>query len=195
MKIRPVVCRWQSVEVVDGSTGAIEKVLAMVPAVRYRKVAGEQYAQGEEYPLIVLEPRDRKSHNHFFAAVSDAFDNLPEGIAARFPTADHLRRWVLVETNWFDEKEFDCPDEKFAKRLALFVRTEDEYARVIVHRPDPENPRDKWKVIVRRAMSQDFASMGKEAFQKSKWDVLHYLEEIIGLAKGSLMKNAAGKRV
>lgn len=106
-----------------------------------------------------------------------------------------MRKWTLIETGWFEEKEFDCPDEKFAKRLALFIRTEDEFARITVHRPNPDNPADKWKVIVRRAMSQEHASMGKEAFQKSKWDVLNYLEEIIGLAKGALMKNAAGKRV
>lgn len=193
MKIRPVVCRWQSVDVADEKTGAVETMLAMVPALRYRRVAAGQYAQGEEYPLIVLEPRDRKSHNHYFAALDNAFDNLPESIAARWPTSEHMRKWVLIETGWYEEKEFECPDEKFAKRLALFIRTEDEYARISVHRPT--DTRDHWKVIVRRAMSQEHAAMGREAFQKSKWDVLNYLEEIIGLARGALMKNAAGKRV
>lgn len=133
MKIVPVVYRWQQVEVTNPDDGTLSRAHAHVPVARYRKMAANQFADGEEYPLIKLQPRDMRSHNHYFAAVGDAFDNLPEAIAARFPTAEHLRKWALIETNWFDEKEWTFEGrgaKEQARKLGTFIRAEDEYARI-----------------------------------------------------------------
>ncbi len=167
MRMLPVVFRWQ-----DGH---------MVPEARYEKVARRQFAADEDYPMVVLEARSRASHNHFFASVDDAWHNLPEDIAIRWPTAEHLRKWVLVETGWFDEKDFNCESPARAKELAAFIRKVAEYARIIVHGK---------QVIVREAKSQSEAAMGKEMFQKSKRDVLDLLAAMIGTTRGTLSKEA-----
>ena len=162
----PVVFDFSEIQPADG-----ELILAMIPQARYAKIAKRQFSLGDEYPLVVLEARSRASHNHFHAAIHEGFTNLPEGIAVRFPTENHLRRWVLIETGWFDEKEFDCETAALARRLAAFVRTQTEYARISIHGS---------KVIVREAKSQSAAAMGKQAFEDSKRDVLDYLATMIG---------------
>lgn len=189
MKSNPVVCKWMSVDVADERTGVVDTVFAMVPALRYRRVAEKQFHVGDEYPLIVMQPRSRASHSQYFAAIGDGFENLPENIAARFPTAEHLRKWLLIETHWCTEKEFEFEGrdaEKQARRLALFIRTEDEHARISISKVSAT----KFKVIVRKAMSQEHAAMDKETFQASKKDVLDLLEQLTDVPKGSLMKNA-----
>ena len=100
MKIYPVVFHWLDVDVAD-QQGVMHATKAMVPIARYVNTAARQYHEGEEYPLVMLETRSRASHNQYFAAVNDGFDNLPERIAARWPTSEHLRKWLLIETGWF----------------------------------------------------------------------------------------------
>jgi hypothetical protein len=191
VKPRPVVFKWQTVEVVNPDDGEAVRVKAMVPLPRFGNVCAAQFSDGEEYVLAPLEERSMASHGQYFAAVHEAFLNLPETISNRFPSSEHLRKWALIECDWFDEKEFYCPDEAFARGLATFVRTEDEYARISVHRPADVNPvYDTWKVIIRRAKSQSMAAMGKEAFEQSKRAVLDLLEHLTAVDRGALMKNA-----
>lgn len=133
VRIVPIVYQWREIEVVNPDDGTLTRDLAHVPISRYRKAAKAQFAIGDECPLIKLQPRDMRSHNHYFAAVGNAFDNLPHTIAARFPSAEHLRKWALIETNWFVEKEWTFEGrgaEVQAKKLGTFIRTEDEYARI-----------------------------------------------------------------
>ena len=180
MKIYPVVFHWLDVDVAD-QQGVMHATKAMVPIARYVNTAARQYHEGEEYPLVMLETRSRASHNQYFAAVNDGFDNLPEKIAARWPTSEHLRKWLLIETGWFQESEIDCASPKHATQTAVLVRSFDEYARISVHGA---------KVIIRRAKSQSVNAMGKQAFEASKKDVLDLLESFIGIKSGSLRKEA-----
>lgn len=183
MKIHPVGFVWRKVDVLL-EDGEVVRALAMVPQPRYDNVSKRQYDEGGEYILTPLELRSRASHNQFFAAVDDGFKNLPETIAHRWPTAEHLRKWLLIEVGLFDEKEFDCPDEDFATKLATFVRTEDEYARISIHRPTSN--RDRWKVIIRRAKSQAEGAMKAGEFQESKKLVLELLDHMVGVEPGTL---------
>ncbi len=167
MKLQPVVFTW------DGDH--------MIPQTRYKRVCDRQFVVGEEYVLQRTEERSMASHSQFMAAIADGFSNLPEGISARFPTSTHLRRWLLIETGWFDEKAFDMLSEQKARELALWVRTEDEYARIHAHGTT---------VIVRKAKSQSLSAMGKADFEASKRACLDKLEDMIGVPLGSLKKNA-----
>lgn len=176
----PVVFTWVDVDVVD-EHGVATKCKAMVPLKRYDNLAKKQFHDGEEYPLVILEARSRASHSFYFASVGNGFDNLPEKIAARWPTAEHLRKWLLIECGWFEEREFDCDSEINARRLATFIRTEDEYARISLHGK---------KVIVRRAKSQSAAAMGKKDFEDSKKAVLDLLEHFTEVPRGTLNKEA-----
>ena len=173
-----IVFVWREIPIEGGTFKAC---FAMVPVPRYANVAKRQFVEGHEYVLEQASERSMASHSQFFAALNDYFDNLPETIAARWPTANHFRRWLLCETGWFDEKEFDLISEKHAKALAAFIRTEDDYARIVV--------RNK-KVIVRRAKSQSLKAMGKEDFQKSKNDVLDLAAQFVGVPRAMAMKEA-----
>lgn len=180
MKIYPVVFSWREVDLIDGE-GVATRAKAMVPLPRYVNVAGRQYHEGEEYPLVMIETRSRASHSQYFAALHDGFHNLPEKIAARWPTPEHLRKWLLIETNWLYESEIDCASAKHAAQAAVLIRSFDEYARISLHGA---------KVIIRRAKSQSVNAMGKQAFEASKKDVLDLLESFIGVKPGSLKKEA-----
>ena len=165
-----------------------ELLLAMVPQERYRRVAARQFTAGEEYPMIVLEARSRASHAQYFAAIKDGFDNLPEDIAARFPSPEHLRKWCLIETGWCSEKESDWDSKRDAMRYVAFVReVVDEYARVSVHESG-----NRVKVLLRQAKSQSTSAMGKAMFEESKKDVLDMIASMIGISRGELKKQAGG---
>lgn len=187
MRHQAVVFDWKEVDVAD-TDGVVHSIMAMVPQRKYSNICKRQFGESGEYPLAAIEERSRASHSQFFASLHDGYINLPEKIAVRWPSAEHMRKWLLVETGWFDEKEFECPDEDFAKKLGTFVRTEDEFARISVHRPRGNH--DSWKVIIRRAKSQSAAAMGKQEFEASKKDVLDLLEHFLTVPRGTLIKEA-----
>lgn len=179
----PVV--FDFIDVHDPDSGEI--IRAMVPIDRYRKVAGKQFVIGEQYPLVVLEARSRKSHAAYFAALNDGYKNLPEDIAPRFTNAEHLRKWILIETGWCNESESEWDSNKDAMRFVGFIRKDvDEYARFNVRQRDNK----RWQVLTRRAKSQSAAAMAKGPFEESKKAVLDYLESMIGLPRGALKKHA-----
>jgi hypothetical protein len=180
MKHYPVVYKWLQVDVIDAA-GEAHATWAMVPTPRYEGLAFKQYAAGEEYALVLLEARSRASHNFFFASIQNGFDNLPENIAARFPSAEHLRAYLLIECGWCDEVEFELASESEAKKLAARTRTESPYARIHRHNRT---------LIVRYPKSQSAKSMGKSEFEASKKDTLELLEGMIGVPLGSLSKEA-----
>ncbi len=186
MKILPVTFRWIEVEIVDEELGELRRVMAMVPQERFRFVCRRQFQAGEDYSLVPHEARSQRSHNFYFACIGEAFNNLPEKIAARFPDAEYLRHWALIETGWFDEKEFPFDNHRYANSLAAFIRTQSPYARIF----GPKKlAADKWVVLVRVAKSQSRTAMpDKAVFEKSKRDVLDLLEEMTGVPQGTFRK-------
>lgn len=178
MRMVPVVFKWKEVQLADG-----ELAFVMRPHPRYVKTAVRQFHPDEEYPLVVVEARSRASHNHYFAALNEGFKNLPENIQARWATSEHFRKWALVQTGWFIENEKDFGSSLYAKRAGLLLREFDEYVRMF-------QPNNGSKLIIRRAKSQSAAAMGKDAFEKSKRDVLDLLESMIKVERGTLMQQA-----
>ncbi len=94
-------------------------------------------------------------HRGYFAAIRDAWDNLPEEDAGRFPSPEHLRAWALVETGFCTQTDYVMNTEKDARRLAADLRRMNPYSilRVsgnVVRHFEPE--------------SQAVASANKERF-------------------------------
>lgn len=178
MSFLPVGFEWQVVDIVDAD-GIVKRRHVMMPLTRYGNVAEKQFREGERYDLSVIEARSAKSHRFYFASIKNAFDSLPETIAPRFPSVAHLRKWALVEIGLFDEREFDCDTQINARRLANFIRLEDEYARISIHGK---------KVIVRRAKSQAGNAMTKDEFQASSKAVLELLDALIGTPRGTVKR-------
>jgi hypothetical protein len=154
---------------------------SMVPLPRFAKKCDEVFVVGQTYPLEVREDRSWKSHGHYFACVNDAWGNLREDLAERFPTPDHLRKWALIKSGYADSRQFVAGSKAEAVRLAAFLKPCDEYAIVTVS----ECVVTEWK-----ARSQDLRSMPKKEFQASKDAVLDVLAGMVKVKPEVLAANA-----
>lgn len=147
----------------------------------WSKRADREYCVGEVYRMAPLEERSMRSHRQYFASINEAWQNLPEHLAERFPTADHLRKHALIRAGYRDEQSFACSSRAEALRIAAFIRPIDDYALVVV--------RDA--VVIRyTAKSQSQRAMGKKDFGESKEAVLNVLSDMIGVRRPELEANA-----
>jgi len=160
----PLHCRW------DGDAFAPLRPL----------VADKHFVVGETYPLVVHEERSQSSHNHYFAAVHEAWKNLPEDVAERFPTSEHLRKRALVDAKYYDEEIIDCGSNTVAPNVGAAIRKRDDFAIIFI--------RDQF-VIVRTAKSQSLRAMGKKDFEASKAAVLEIVSGMVGVSRDALTQN------
>lgn len=151
----------------------------MVPLVP--RVAADRFTPGEAYFLEPWEPASQASRGHYFASLKTGWENLPEQLAERFPTPEHLRKYLLIRAGYRDERTIVAASNAQAQRIAGFVRPMDEFAVVTVREAT---------VIVYTAKSQSARAMGKAAFQRSKSDVLDALAALIGVERQALDQNA-----
>ncbi len=152
---------------------------AMVPV--HLSHARRQFAVGEEYRLEVREERSINSHNHYFAVLTEAWQNLPESLADRFPSPDHLRKWCLIKAGYRDERSFACASQNEARSIAAFIRPLDDFAVITV--------RDR-VLVVYTAKSQSIRAMGRKEFTASKNAVLDVLAKLLAVNAPDLEKNA-----
>ena len=141
------------------------------PSRYWAREADKQFVVGEHYRLAEHNDRSTPSHNHYFAAIGEAWENLPEHLLEEYPSPDHLRRKMLVRAGYADERSIVCSSKAEAQRLAAFIKPMDAYAVVIV----------KESVVrVYTAQSQSYKAMGKQAFQESKDKVLDQIAALLG---------------
>lgn len=143
--------------------------------------ADRQYVVGEVYLLAVTEERSWASHGHYFAALNEAWKNLPEELADQYPTVEHMRKRALIKVGYRDERSIVCASKAEAHRVAAFIRPLDGYAFVIVC----ENV-----VIHLTAKSQSSRAMGKKDFEESKRAVLDIVARMVKVTTEQLEKNA-----
>lgn len=154
---------------------------AMRPVGRYAKEADRYFVIGERYQLVEHVERSHASHGHYFAALSEAWANLPEHHAERFVSPEALRKYALVKCGYADRQDFVANSKAEAMRLAAALRSVDEYAVVTV----------SGAVVTRwTAQSQSMRAMGKKAFQESKQAVLDYVASLVGVNPEELSANA-----
>lgn len=151
----------------------------MIPQARFARMAHEQYVVDETYILAEVQERSKKSHDHFFVLVDEAWSSLPESYDGRWATPDHLRKWALIKAGYRDERTLVCSSKAEALRLAAFVKQFDEYAVVTVREA---------VVTAYTARSQSLKAMGKTDFQESKTRVLEILGEMIGVTQQELAR-------
>jgi hypothetical protein len=168
MKLSPIPFRW------DGQ--------AMRAHPQFANAAAGQFEAGEYYTLAEVQDRSSASHKHYFACINEAWMNLPEALAQRFPSAEHLRKYALIKAGYRDERSVVCATKAEAARVAAFVKPLDDYAVVIVF---------ECTVTVYTAKSQSLRAMGKDYFQASKDDVLHALADMLGVDVEALSKAEA----
>ncbi len=151
---------------------------AMVP--KRPRLADLQYTIGEVYRLGVIEERSANTHNHYFASLAESWRNLPDDLAERFQTVEHLRKYALIKAGYFDERSIVCASKAEARRVAAFVEPMDGYALVSVHEA---------VVRVYTAKSQSHKAMGARDFQASKTAVLEIVSAMIGSSPAEVRAN------
>ena len=152
-----------------------------VPEPSFAHYCGREYAVGEIYPMMPVEERSQSSHNHFFAALAEGFNNLSEENAKRFPTAEHLRHWCLVQCGYYAEATYVLANSKEARKLAADTRRRSEYAVISIR----DNVVKVWE-----AESQSMAAMKKQRFEESKSAVLELVASMARTTRPQLEKEA-----
>jgi hypothetical protein len=154
----------------------------MKPVGRFAKECDRLFVIGERYKLAEHADRSQASHGHYFAALAEAWANLPEREAERHMTAEHLRKYALIKCGYADQQDFVTNSKAEAIRLAAVIGSIDEYAVVTIS----GNVVTRWT-----AQSQSMRAMGKKAFQESKQSVLDYVAGLVGVSPDELSSNAA----
>lgn len=121
--------------------------------------ADKTFVVGQRYSLVQYEERSSASHNHEFAWLKESWLSLPEHLADRFPSPEHLRKWALIRAGYSDSHTITCRSKAEAIRVAAFIRPIDEFAVVIVQRTT---------VTRFTAKSQSKRAMGAKEFYESK---------------------------
>lgn len=149
----------------------------------WAKMADKDYVVGQTYHLVPIEDRSHKSHAHYFAAVGEAWKNLPDRFLTQFPTAEHLRLWALIRAGFANQRQIVASSKAEAQRIAAFLRPVNEYAIITAS----ECVVTEWT-----AQSQSLKAMGKTAFQKSKDAVLQVVSDLIHVTPKALMDTCEG---
>lgn len=133
--------------------------------------ADGHYVIGAVYALVEHSERSVKSHAAYFAQIKDYWQTLPESLAAEYPTSEHLRKKALIKSGFATHTDFTFDTPRDAITAAGVMANDDEYSIVEV----------KDRVVRRwRARSQNYRSMDREEFQKSKQAVLDYIDARLG---------------
>lgn len=140
------------------------------PLPRFHRQCERLYAVGQVYHMAEEHERSQASHRQYFAAVHDAWLNLPEEMSEQFPTSEHLRKWALIRTGFCNERDAVFSNANDALRAAALLRPADDYAIV-----------EARGVVVKvyTAKSQSVKAMAKDEFQASKTAVLDLLSSFI----------------
>lgn len=133
--------------------------------------ADKDYVVGEVYKMAPAHDRSQATHNHYFALIAEAWGTLPDRALEEFPTAEHLRKKMLVRCGYADERSIVCASKAEAQRVAAFIKPMDEYAVVTVREA---------VVRVYTPQSQSKKAMGAKAFQESKSKVLDAISDLLG---------------
>lgn len=144
--------------------------------------ADKAFVVGEHYKLVEHHDRSKVSHNHYFAALGNAWSNLPDRLLEEFPTAEVLRKKLLIRAGYADERSIVCASKAEAQRVAAFIKPMDDYAIVTVREA---------VVRVYTAQSQSVKAMGAKSFQASKTAVLEALDDLLGVEHGATARSEA----
>ena len=151
-------------------------------ATRHMKEADANLVVGEAYMIEVALPRSMASHRHYFAAIAEAWRNLPESIAEEYPTPEKLRAYALCKCGFCTESRQVFTTPRDAILAAAFTAGTSEYAIVEV----------SGRVVTTwKPESQSIKAMGAERFRASKNAVLEFLAKMIAVPTSDLV--AAGE--
>jgi hypothetical protein len=137
----------------------------------HARAADKALVIGEVLTWQQVQERSASSHKHYFAALHDAWLNLPETVSSEFPSEESLRKFVLIKCGYCTVKKVVCANNQEANSMIALAYELDSFLICEVSGN---------VATIYRAISQSVKAMGKAMFQKSKTDVLEYVSEMIG---------------
>lgn len=146
---------------------------------KYPGIARRTYVEGQAYLMSEVEIRSDKTHRHEFAWLREAWMSLPEDLAERFPTVEHLRKRALIDAGFYHETMIDAGSNAAALRVAAYMRAKDEFSHVVV--------RGSY-AVERVAKSQSHRAMDKAEFAASKTAIINVVAPMIGVDPATLAK-------
>lgn len=144
--------------------------------------ADKEFVVGETYKMAEHHERSDASHNHYFAAIKNGHDNLSDDLRDEYPTTEHLRKKALIRKGYCTHRDHVCATKAEAQRLRAFLRPMDEYCIIEAR---------ECVVRVYEAMSQSKKAMGAKDFQESKTAVLDFIDDLLGVERGSTARSEA----
>ena len=139
---------------------------------RFERQCDKEFVVGQRYHLEAREPRSHATHAHFFACISDAWQNLPPNLADEFTSPEHLRCWGLIKAGFADKTIIKCASNDDAISAAKEFKKGEKIKIVEV---------SGRIVTVWTPHSQSKKSMGAKTFQDSKQKCLDAIAELIGV--------------
>lgn len=154
------------------------------PSAYWAARCDKDFVVGEVYKIAEHHDRSKKSHDHFFASVDNAWENLPDELLEEYPSAEHLRKKALIKCGYAMHDDHVCASKQEARKLRLFIRKRDELEYSIIE--CRENI-----VRIYTAKSQSVKAMGAKEFQESKQKVLDWLDDLLGVERGETARSQA----
>ena len=145
----------------------------------------DRLGAGQIVSVDIDPDRTAKSHNHQFAFVRTAWENLPESLmgAPYAANPDTLRKHAMIATGFCHTEMIAVGSSYQAERVAASVsaiaRRMHGYALTVTEGP---------VVYCHTPMSQKQKEMGAEAFQASKQAILEWLARLIDVNADDLAK-------
>ncbi len=140
----------------------------------------KHFVVGQKYRIAEYQDRSTATHNHEFAWLKNAWQSLPETLAAEYPSPEHLRKRALIQAGYYDEQAVDAGSRAAALRVAAMVRSREEFSYVIVNGPI---------VLIRTAKSQSRRAMKAPEFQASKTAIMELIADMIGVNPDTLARS------
>ena len=158
----------------------------MVPMPRFQDQCASAFKVDEYYTMEVQAQRRESSHRHYFAALDEAWANLPEKFDGESwaQSREHMRHHALIVCGWCNTKIIQCASNAEAVRWSTIMRPMQPFSVVTAVRST---------VVESAAVSQSRSAMGARDFMTSKWQVLDFVADLCGTTRGELEAAAKGK--
>lgn len=155
---------------------------AFEPLQRHGNYCAAHFVIGEKYFIEPEAPRNMAAHRAYFAQIANDWRNLPESVAADFPTPEHLRKHALIKCGYADEKVVVCRTNQDAHAVAGIIAALEGYCIVEI----VFNVARAWM-----PRSQSVKAMGAVEFKASKDKVLDYLATMLQVSRDEAERAAA----
>lgn len=109
------------------------------------------------------------TRRRYFAIISECFDSLPDDLAERFKSKEHLRKWCLVKAGWCEMQTIAVG--KTVRQVAEMMRKLDPHAVIAVNGE---------VITVFTAKSQSRKNQPKPQFMETAEKVYDILSKMLG---------------